>query len=78
MQLQKLIFVSSHAGTSKKTGQPYNIVTLSNGIRAGVISNPENIDCSIFEEGQEVVAGFEVSLNYSNEWTLKLVSLESE
>lgn len=76
MQTTKLIFVSANSGTSQKSGRPYNIITLSNGIRAGVVNNPNNLHTDDFDEGDEVIAGFDVDLNYNNEWTLKLVSLE--
>lgn len=76
MQKTKLYFVSAHAGTSKKSGQPFNIITLSNGLRAGVVGNPHNLDVTELREGDEVEAGFDIDLNYNNEWTVKLVSLE--
>jgi len=73
---QELIFVSANAGTSSKTGRPYNIITLSNGLRAGVVNNPNGVDTTGMKEGDTVLAKFEVDLNYSNEWTVKLVGLE--
>jgi len=76
MQEATLIFVGAHSGTSKKNGRPYNIITLSNGMRAGVINNPNNIDTSGLEEGDQVLAEFDVDLNFLNEWTIKLVSLK--
>jgi len=72
-----LIFVDRKAGLAKDTQKPYDILTLSNGLRAGNVymKDATSINTDGFKEGDKVEAKFEVDLNYANNWTAVLISL---
>lgn len=72
---KELIFVSRTAGVAKETNRPYDILTLSNGLRAGNVSFDSKLDTSSLKEGDHVKATFVVDLNYENRWTARLVEL---
>lgn len=66
--LQKFYFLGHNAGTSGKTGKPYDIVNLSTGLEAFPPFNVPNDKISKFldtlEHGQEFYGAVELSVAY--------------
>lgn len=66
--MQKFIFVSHGKGTAKRTGNPYDMVTLSNGLEAFPPFNVQNDKISKFfdtiEKGSDVYCDFELEVAY--------------
>lgn len=71
-----LVFVSANSGTSKKTGNAYNLITLSNQLRAGTLNNPLKLDTSHLKEGDEIRVTFDLDLSYKNEFILIPTKIE--
>lgn len=57
--MQKLIFVSHHAGVSKK-GREYNMVRFSDGIDSFIVSKRPEVSLENYVEGDEVEAEIHV------------------
>lgn len=73
---KKLVYVDSVKGTAKASGREYNLVSLSNGIRTGTIGNDKNLDFSTYNEGDEILVTFDLTLNYKNEFVVVPVKIE--
>lgn len=69
--MQSVIFVSSNAGTSEK-GRRYDLVTLSDGLRAFTVNNPKQIDFSKYKEGDKL----DIQFKLKGSWTGKGVDVE--
>jgi len=67
--MQKVIFISSHAGVSKK-GNNYSIVRLSNGMDSFTVNKDVNVDVSDLHEGDECQAEFHIAKGFG-EGTIK-------
>jgi len=74
--MQTLVFVSALEGSSKKSGRPYSIVRLSNGIEAFVVTKAPDVDVSRFVEGDEIDCEFEIAKGYGD--TLKATLIKAE
>jgi len=53
--MQSYVFVRSVVGISKTTQKPYNFLTISDGIEAFNVGNPQAIDFSKYKEGDKIV-----------------------
>lgn len=57
--MQTLIFVSAHAGISKK-GHEYSMVRLSNGINSFTVTKSPEVDVKGYVEGDRIDCEFEI------------------
>jgi len=62
--MQNLIFVSAHEGVSQKSGRPYSMVRLSDGMDSFTVTKHKDCDVSRFVEGDEVQCVFEIKKGF--------------
>jgi hypothetical protein len=64
--MQKLLFVRRTHGVAQKSGNPYDMTEVSNGLSSFTLSNADGIGDSIsqLQEGDEFNADVEVSVAY--------------
>lgn len=73
--MQKLIFVSAHAGVSKK-GNEYSLVRLSDGMDSFTVTKDPDVDVKNFTEGDEVSCEIHVKKGYGDTLKATLVAIE--
>jgi len=73
--MQKLIFVSAHAGVSKK-GNEYSMVRLSDGIDSFIVSKDVGVDVSQYHEGDEIMCDIHVSKGFGDTIKATLTAVE--
>jgi len=73
--MQRLTFVSAHAGISKK-GNEYNMVRLSDGIDSFIVSKDPDVDVKGYVEGDEINCEIHVKKGFGDTLKATLVSIE--
>jgi len=73
--MQRLIFVSQHAGISKK-GNEYSIVRLSDGLDSFTVSKDPDVDLKGYTEGDEIQAEIHVKKGFGDTLKATLIKVE--
>lgn len=58
------IFVEYRTGVSKESQRPYQILTLSDGLRSAQFPNPKGLDFTQYNEGDRLLLELDLKINY--------------